>query len=330
MQAEAETRAKNLRVKMAELATRFPSKTTPGVMKYDAVTFFPSHPFRSESQKNEFETDRYCLNLNGALGLHLKKEYLDNLLGSTPAELRMIRKWYLYCAHLNSLYLLLDSFVLQDSGIAYFYLEDISTQNTNVVSQAGISVGPTSHHKLVTSVNDQPFRIPDDLLKMVGHAFERATADFQGVHVFSELAKSLAAHKSGDFSTSLVLSWFVIERFLESCWEQFLEDAGKRISTKRREILDDSRSYTASVKSQILELGGAITLDQLTALDVLRNKRNRMAHPPKPNKGKVSFQADAETCQSAFALLEDFTLKYFGIPLFFNSSYSEMGVYDRQ
>lgn len=106
-------------------------------MKYDAVSFVPDRPYHSGTGKTEFDNDKYCLDLDGALTLHLKKVYLDSLLGDTPSEVRQIRKWFFYTTHLNCLYLLLDSFVLDKLLVAYFSIEEITTQNVNVVSGPG-------------------------------------------------------------------------------------------------------------------------------------------------------------------------------------------------
>ena len=331
--SDAAARADRLRQKMRELADKTPSRATNNAMKYDAVNFCPDRPFRSETQKNQFETENYCLSLNGAITLHLKRCYLDQLLGVTPVDQRQVRKWYLYCAHLNSLYLLLDAFAMQGLSIAYFNLEEITTQNTDVVSQHGIGIGPRSNHKLITSPDEQRVLIPDEMLNWVNQAFEKSTTDFECIYVISELAKSLAAYKSADFATSFVLAWFMIERFVDACWERYLERENEELEKGRQRIagerMKNLKAYTVSVKSQILELGREISLDQLTVLDKLRQKRNAIVHPRKAQGEKVAFQADAKNCQDAFNLLEYFVSKDFGIALAFNTSYSCMGVFDQ-
>jgi hypothetical protein len=65
-------------------------------MKFDAVSFIPQRPFRSEVGVIEFDTDVYCFNLDRAITLYLKDTYLNRLLGDTAAELRQMRKWYFF------------------------------------------------------------------------------------------------------------------------------------------------------------------------------------------------------------------------------------------
>lgn len=153
-------------------------------MKYDAVSFSPDRRFRPETLGREFETDDYCLSLDGALTLHLKADYLRCLLGDIPAKHRQIRKWYLYTAHLNCLYLLLDSLVVRDLKIGYFDLEEITTKNADVVSATGVSISSRSHRTLRAPFPEQELVVPNKLVHSVGDAFLVATGDVErmGAH----------------------------------------------------------------------------------------------------------------------------------------------------
>lgn len=305
-------------------------------MKYDAVSYVPERPFRSETGASEFESDAYCLNLNGPITLHLKTEYLNDLLGMTPPDERQIRRWHFYIAHLNCVYLLLDSLVLQSLQIAYFDIEEISTKNVNVVSESGISIGPRSHRSFVSSLPGKPFTLSSDILRSVNNAFLAATSKFERVVVLSEIAKSLAAYKQADFTTSLVLSWFLLERFVESIWTHYLEsenrdfDNGqKRINAKRRKLLNDSRAYPISVKLQILELARTISFEQFSELDFLRGKRNEIVHPNVAGGDGTTVEGDPGSCRRAFNLLQQFLNSEFDLRLTLNMSYSYMEVFDR-
>lgn len=306
-------------------------------MKYDAVSFVPHKPFRPEASGSEFETDAYCLSLDGAITLHLKVSYLDNLLGNTPPEQRQIRKWYFYTAHLNCLYLLLDGFVLMDLRLSYFDLEEVTTQNVDVVSETGATISARSHRTLLPPRPDQPLLILNDVLASVNHAFLSVTSEFEHVYVLSELAKSLAAYKSANFTTSLVLAWFLLERFIESLWTDYLqtenrefEDGQRRINADRRKFLNDHRSYPISVKLQILELAQKLSFGQFSELDVLRRKRNEIVHPKKAGSGNAAVQGDPESCSRAFELLQQFLKAHFDLRLTLNGSYSHLRVFERQ
>jgi len=95
-----------------------------------------------------FEIDKYCLSFDGAITLHLKPGYLDDLFSYTLSKRHLIRKWHFYTPHLNSLYLPLGSFTLTELKLAYFNLEEVTTQNTNMVPEHRISVSERSHHTI--------------------------------------------------------------------------------------------------------------------------------------------------------------------------------------
>jgi hypothetical protein len=305
-------------------------------MKYDAISFIPNRPFLPEARGNEFETDKYCLSFdNGTITLHLKIEYLDNHLVKTPLEQRQIRKWQFYIAHLNCVYLLLDGFILRDFKLMYFNLEEITTQNANVVSENGVSISPHSHKNLLASPM-QPLLIPQQILQAVNLAFSALLSEFERVYVLSQITKSLAAYKSADFTTSLVLAWFLLEGFIEIRWTNYLETENrelendqKRINAERRQSLNDHRSYTIAVKLQILELSQRISFKQFSDLDILRDKRNSIVHPKKAGNKKKAI-SDYESCILAFELLQQFLEIDFDLRLILNTSYSHFGVYNRQ
>lgn len=308
-------------------------------MLYDAVSYLPTRPFRPETSGAEFETDAYSVDLDGKIVLHLKAGYLDELLGNSPSEQRQIRKWHFYTAHFNCLYLLLDSIVARELGIAYFNLEAITTQNADVISSPdSVTISDRSPRRtqfLTSSTN--PLVVPNHILQSVNRAFASATSVFERVDVLSELAKSLASYKSGDFTTSLVLSWFLLERFIESMWARNLEELKgefenglKRFNSDRRKSLEDHRSYPISVKLQILELNRRITFGQFTELDLLRGKRNDIVHPRKRKVRDEMAKNESDICTRAFQLLEHFLETDFDIQLALGKSYSHLGVYDRQ
>lgn len=306
-------------------------------MKFDAVSFVPQRSFRSEAGGIEFETDTYCLGLDRAITLHLKTTYLDRLLGDTDPELRQIRKWYFYTAHLNCLYLLLDALVVRDLHLYYFDLEEITTKNANVVSPNGVSISPHSRRHQLSSMPGEEFVLTKEILEAVNREFLTATSDFERVYVLSEVAKSLGAYKSGDFTTSFVLAWFLLERFVESIWTSYLEsqnrDMGhgeKRINSERRKSLTDPRSYPISVKLQILELAQKLSFAQFSVLDTLRGKRNDIVHPGKVRAGDATAQGDHDSCGEAFVLLQEFIESAFGLRLTLNISYSFLGIFERQ
>jgi len=291
-------------------------------MKYDAVSFVPDRPFQVKEGRAEFEDDNYCLKFDQAITLHLKQSYLDNLWGNLPAEQRPMRRWYFYTVHLNCLYLFLDSIVMRELKIAYFSIQEVTTQNADVISKGGMSISPLSNRPPIGHSHPQVLTIPKEVLELVNHSFRTIISEFERLYVLSETTKSLASYKSAAFTTSFVLCWFLLERFVESRWDSFLEtenhqlDNGmKRINADRKKTLKDSRSYPVSVKLQILELAGKLSFGQFSDLDLLRAKRNDIVHPPKGTKENVPILGDPENCVKAFQLLQQFLESDFDLSL---------------
>ncbi len=87
-----------------------------------------------------------------------------------------------------------------------------------------------------------------------------------------------------DHDSGLALSWVVAERCQNVLWKRFVDSGYKRINSqavimgKRKDILMSSRDFTASIKSQILNLAGVYTDDTLRRMDEVRRIRNDFMH----------------------------------------------------
>ena len=121
-------------------------------MLYDAVSYTPERPFRIDNPSYEYNSAQYCLSLSGAITLHLKESYMRLLLSGTIPEQRQLRRWYFYTAHLNALYLLLDSATMHVLQLCYFDLQEITTRNCDVLSGSGVGIAPFSNRSIVTNV----------------------------------------------------------------------------------------------------------------------------------------------------------------------------------
>ena len=134
-----------------------------------------------------------------------------------------------------------------------------------------------------------------------------------------------------------MLAWFLIERFIESCWDRYLDvenqelkNGQKRISSIRRKSLKDNRSYPISVKLQILELSKQISFEQYLAFDKLRRARNEIVHPEKNGSGNSGIEGDPDNCNLAFELLQQFLEDDLDVSLTLNRSYSFLGIFKRE
>ena len=86
-------------------------------------------------------------------------------------------------------------------------------------------------------------------------------------------------YAEGRLGEAITLAWGVCEQLLSSAWHAFLEDArvASRMPRERTRKLV-GRDYTASVVTEMLELGMRIDYELYRQLEKARKARNRWAH----------------------------------------------------
>ena len=93
----------------------------------------------------------------------------------------------------------------------------------------------------------------------------------------------------GRFGEAVTLAWGVCEQLLSTAWETLLNDTrdAGRMPARRRKKLKD-RDYTASVITEMLELGMRIDHDLYRHLEEARKSRNQWTHDMcEPSIGQV-------------------------------------------
>lgn len=88
---------------------------------------------------------------------------------------------------------------------------------------------------------------------------------------------------------SFVLSWVIIERLINECWEISLKEKG--LSNNRVQKLSESSDWTASIKIETINLLGLINDEEYRELSNLRKTRNDFIH-----KVKEISENDARKC----------------------------------
>lgn len=121
------------------------------------------------------------------------------------------------------------------------------------------------------------------------------------ITLISRLNFSLSEHNGGQFSSSLINSWFVLELIISRLWEDYLKN-DKKILGKRLNKLS-GKDYTASHKCEILELNGVITVDELSNLNSARQERNALAHSSKA-WGETSIKSSKGVINLALHFIE--------------------------
>ena len=86
-------------------------------------------------------------------------------------------------------------------------------------------------------------------------------------------------HRSAE---ALVLCWAVCESIVDDLWSAMIDqvrlDDKDRMTKKRIESLSNSSAFTASVKTETLELTGQLSIQQVQGLNSVRKLRNNWLH----------------------------------------------------
>ena len=89
------------------------------------------------------------------------------------------------------------------------------------------------------------------------------------------VAGAYSGYSRGQLAETLLLSWIVIEQFIDALWRERLESID---SVVRRRALKDARTYSAAVRTEILQTDGTLTDDERAVIDRVRQHRNALAH----------------------------------------------------
>lgn len=303
----------------------------------DFAAFYTTRPFCPENGAFRSENEHFILkaNTDGMILLLLKRDYLRNVYLENECQdnEKMEYKWSYYTIFFNALYLLLDCHTLKDLEIAYFDISEVTTKDVMVVtlneneSIQGISYQYGEKIEPYAAINNR-LEIPENILNKISGTLEKCCQDCDQLHVLSDLGKGLSEYKVLNFSTSLVLLWFVIEKFITKIWNRYLEDHNKTFENGSKRINSDrntqlTRYFGIHKKLNLLELTGTLDFAKFSVLDELRDIRNKITHQ------NDKFVCKKEHCQKAFDMVKYFFEMEYKIELIFNTSYSFMGIYDR-
>jgi hypothetical protein len=297
-------------------------------------------------EKNGYEL-RFCKDGLVLLGLFDCIDLVKDLYEKAkPKQSEEIFKWSIYLNYLNAIYLLLDSAVIKEMNLAYFnQLREITDMDAFTITfEDGKIVGESVPHTSIASVYQMDrmstfynpssysrflmrYELNEPVFKTVLSDFEKIYANYEHIKTLANITKSLSEFKIASFSTSLVLSWFVIESYLNLYWDRFLEEKKKngkgelRINKKRRkDVFGDTKSYPASVILNILEVSGYIETDIFNKIDDVRKYRNDIVHQ------NSKYVCTSHQCWEAFEIITYFVEKEMGLDLKINSSLTYSGI----
>jgi hypothetical protein len=127
--------------------------------------------------------------------------------------------------------------------------------------------------------------LPDEIKKLAiptsainhlcSYYLENLLKDDLSVQLVVKVGQSLNEHNTSNWSSSIVISWFVTEWYIGKLWDDFIQS--KSITGNRKKLLN-SRDYTASIIVEHLQLHQIIDDAQYEKVSKLRKLRNKIAH----------------------------------------------------
>lgn len=160
-------------------------------------------------------------------------------------------------------------------------------------------------YKFLDLVSFKKSRIIVSLDKLI-QSIDLAKKVINNLKLFNSLLLLIHSHSNllnGELNQSFILSWTVLEQYLYYKWDLFLDK--KEISGKRLKKLK-GREYTASVKTEMLNLFGYITKEDFKILNDLRNKRNKFMHEIKEITRKEAIQSRALALEYSKVRINDY------------------------
>ena len=109
----------------------------------------------------------------------------------------------------------------------------------------------------------------------------------------------------GRLGEAVNLAWGVCEQLLSLLWEQLISDQIRRsqMPSSRRNRLESSRDYSASVITEILEIDGRLDFETYQLLETARRSRNDWAHKMK-EPSSVEVSAAVHSMERLFELVK--------------------------
>lgn len=167
------------------------------------------------------------------------------------------------------------------------------------ISQRGMPIAITSLRAATRDLS-RILRGPDDGLMIVD--------------LFSRSSKLFQDH---NYSAALISYWTITERLLSELWVKYQESNRTRsgevfISNQRKEILNDGRSFSASVITEILSLNRVLARSLYVDITQVRKKRNSWIHGGSGSNGVSSDDAILATSVCEQLMLKTRRLKLIG------------------
>ena len=131
-----------------------------------------------------------------------------------------------------------------------------------------------------------------DAIKEMKSKGERITNTICALSTY-HLLNGITEYKYHNWSSSLTFLWIVVEEIIDYLWDKCIiaNIEKSAIYEKRKNMLDDHRIYTTSVKQELLLQTHYITLEIYNELFEVRQARNKLIHEGKMISKKTADKA---------------------------------------
>lgn len=197
---------------------------------------------------------------------HLEKSGEEDTI--EPIE-NLVSRWGQYLDFLNSLYFLVDTFTCSVQKLAFFNLHEITNRDAfrvtfedgqwkseSIASESVASIYQMARHrssyspslpiKFDSRISMRQVIVADVFVESTNF-FGRIKDDLKTIKLISNIAKSISEYKVGNYDTSLILAWFVIEAIITEKWLNFIETKNVDYPDGRKRINSDRKKYFLDV-----------------------------------------------------------------------------------
>jgi len=133
------------------------------------------------------------------------------------------------------------------------------------------------------------------------------------------IADTLDQFARGIYGGALIGAWTMLEMALDLLWKKYVTKAtASETNPSRKIMLKDTRSYTASVRTEVLRASGVLPLDLAAQFDDIRKDRNHWGHSAKASQALRDLAVKAVTLMIRILQDSTFDIKVaipFQIPL---------------
>ncbi|MCL2406507.1 MAG: hypothetical protein FWC95_01120 [Defluviitaleaceae bacterium] len=195
--------------------------------------------------------------------------------------------WNEYLNYLNAIYLVFTSSYYKQKNFYYFDIHEITNSDcanvtfenskfihSNVPGGFGKEHFPQRFISKQTLVLGESYDVLDkSVIGLMEDNLLKIINSYEKIKILSLIMKSLCEYHKAHLSVSLLLSWFIIEFYVNERLNRFLEIKG--VNKERRKIILD---YAVSEKLNILEISGEMNSFEFKRVDKFRKRRNKIVH----------------------------------------------------